>query len=217
MGSLFKTKRSVRTIFFDIGGVVVKAPMDDFLNYGAEIYQCEARILEHVAAQALPDLERGKINSEQFWESVTKGLSEGGHGKSVPTWRFKGFWEGILSDNLAIDRDFVDLVRRLKAHVRTAALTNVIEEHAKVLARQNVYEHFNPVVLSCKLGARKPDLEAYQKAAEMVKTPPDRCLLVDDCPKNIEGAKKAGYRVFHYTNIDDLKRELYSLGFLDHA
>lgn len=217
MGSLFKSKRSIKTIFFDIGGVVVKAPMDNFLKYGSEIYECEPRILEHVTAQILPELERGRIDSDQFWEAVTQALVREGRGKDVPTWRFKGFWEGILSDSLELDRGLIDLVRRLKAHVRVAALTNVIEEHAKVMARQNVYEHFNPVVLSCKLGERKPDLEAYKKAAEMVKTAPDRCMLVDDCPKNLEGAEKAGYRIHHFVGLDELKREMYNLGFVDHA
>ena len=84
-----------------------------------------------------------------------------------------------------------------------------------LLQRQNVYDHFNPVVLSCKVGLRKPDPQMYEKASELAKTAPKRCLLIDDCLVNLEAAQKFGYRVLHFTNIDDLKRAFYQLGFLD--
>jgi putative hydrolase of the HAD superfamily len=217
MGSLFKSKRSVKTIFFDIGGVVVSAPMKNYLPLGSEIFSCEKQALEHVTARVLPYLETAQMDTNQFWEKVGQELAESGAGKAVPAWRFKGFWEGILTDSLEIDRELLDLVRRLKAHVRVAVLSNVIKEHAMVLQREKVYDHFNPVLLSCNTGLRKPDPQAYAKAAEIAKTKPSRCLLVDDSEVNLLAAEKSGFRTFHYTNIDDLKRKLYTLGFLDNA
>lgn len=215
MGSLFSRKKSIRTIFFDIGGVIVKAPTLEFLKYGSEIFECEPRHLEDATAQVLPYLETGEIQTDEFWEKIGSALAASGTGKAAPVWRFKGFWEGILSDSLSVDTEMINLVRRLKAHVRVAALTNVIKEHAMLLQRHNVYEHFNPVVLSCKIGLRKPDPRIYEKAAELAKTSPERCLLIDDSLVNLEAAQKFGYRVLQYTNIDDLKRALYQLGFLD--
>jgi epoxide hydrolase-like predicted phosphatase len=217
VGSLFKSKRSIKTIFFDIGGVVVKAPMLDYLKYGSEIFGCEPRTLEDATAQVLPDLETGRINNDEFWDRVSRILAENGQGKVIPAWRFKGFWEGILTDSLQVDHEMITLVRRLKAHVRVAALTNVIKEHAKILQKLDVYQHFNPVILSCKIGLRKPDLAIYEKAAELAKTPMERCLLVDDCLENLQAAQKAGYRVLQFTDISDLKRALYGLGLIDNV
>lgn len=217
MGSLFRTKRSIQAVFFDVGGVLVKAPMENYLSYGCEIFECSREDLQRVTSMLLPELERGKISSEEFWELVSSEMSSGGFGKAVPAWKFKGFWEGLLSDDLRIDQDMLDLVRRLKSHVRVGAFTNVIKEHAVILQKAGVYDHFHLSVLSCKVGARKPDPESYQNAAELAKSSVDRCLLIDDSVENLEGAQKAGFRVLHFTGIDELKREMYHLGFLDNG
>lgn len=217
MGSLFKTKRSVQTIFFDVGGVMVKAPMDNYLGYGSEIFECSREDLQRITSLLLPDLERGKIGSEEYWDRMSSEMTRQGLGKAAPAWRFKGFWEGLLSADLQVNQDMLDLVRRLKSHVRVGAFTNVIKEHAVILQKAGVYDHFHLSVLSCKVGTRKPDLESYRNASELAKTAPDRCLLVDDARENLEGAQKAGFRVLHFTGIDDLKREMYNLGFLDNG
>lgn len=217
MGSLFKTKRTVQTIFFDVAGVMIRAPLENYLQYGCEIFECSKDDLQTVTSLFLPDLERGKLSSETYWENVSREISEKGLGKAIPAWRFKGFWEGLLSDDLRVDQDMTDLVRRLKSHVRVGALSNVIKEHAVQLQRTGVYDHFHLTVLSCKIGARKPDSECYREAAKLAQTDPERCLLVDDLVENLEGAQKSGFRFLHFTGLDPLKRELYRMGFLDNG
>ncbi len=41
-------------------------------------------------------------------------------------------------------------------------------------------------------GILKPDPRAYQAAADALGTPLHRCLMVDDQPRNVEGARQAG-------------------------
>ena len=214
MGSLFKQKKGVRTIFFDIGGVVVDAPMAGYTKLGTQIFGCDEKTLKIATGRYLGDLERGTITSQEFWDYVSAAVSAAG-GNSVPSWKFKGFWEGLLTDNLSIDRDLLEMVRRVRAHARIAVLSNVIKEHAVILQREKVYDNFNPVILSCNVGFRKPEPKMYEKAAELTKTSPAKCLLIDDCVDNLEAAQKAGWRILHYTNLDDFSRAMYSLGLLD--
>ena len=217
MGSLFKSRRAVRTIFFDIGGVVVSAPMSGYMGLGTQFFQCREETLARATAPALGLLEKGLISSEEYWEQLSAAIAASGDGQAIPAWKFKGFWEGLLNDSFQIDQNMIDLVRRLKAHVRVAVLSNVIKEHAMILMEHKVYEHFNPVVLSCKIGMRKPDAEVFQKASELAKTPANRCLLVDDNLENLAAAEKAGYRVYHFQNFEDFRREMFTMGFIDHA
>lgn len=216
MGSLFRTKRSVQTIFFDIAGVVIDAPMAQYEKLGTEFFGCDRATLHRATALHLGELEKGAIPSEQYWERVSLSISESG-GRAVAPWKFKGFWEGLLMDSFRIHSDVIDLVRRLKSRVRVGVISNVIKDHAVILQREKVYDHFNPVVLSCKVGLRKPEPEIFAKAAELAKTKPERCLLADDDRRNVEAAEKAGFRAYHYTNLDDFKRELHTMGFLDHV
>ena len=215
VGRLFKGRRSIRTVFFDVGGVVIDAPMmANFLKYGTEIFGCRDEDLHRVTAQCLPALERGELKSEEFWDSVCTAMANAGL-KEVPAWRFKGFWEGILEDNLSVNQAVIDIARRVKGHATVGILSNVIHEHAKLLQKNEVYQHFNPVVLSCKVGARKPEAAVYQKAAELSKTTMDRCLLIDDDERNLTAAEKLGYRTLHFSEVDDLRMSLYKMGLLE--
>jgi epoxide hydrolase-like predicted phosphatase len=216
MGGLFKKKRSVRTIFFDIGGVVVDAPMANYLKLGCQFFQCEPETLQAATTENLAALETDRIKSEEFWGLVSDSVAAAG-GNAIPAWKFKGFWEGLLTDNLKVNQELLDLIRRLRAHCRVAVLSNVIKEHAVILQKEKIYDHFNPVVLSCKVGLRKPDPKIFSKAAELSKTTPARCLLVDDCVENLEAAEKSGWRVFHYTNLDDFKMSMCQMGLIDHV
>lgn len=217
MSSLFKKSKAIRTIFFDVGGVVVDAPMTGYLKLGSELFGCEESVLARATALALPALERAEISSEEFWTAVSSAVAEAG-GQSVPAWKFRGFWEGLLSSELQIDQELIDLVRRLKAQqVRVAVLSNVIKEHAVLLQKQGVYEHFNPVILSCEVKLRKPDKQAFLHASKLTKTEPARCLVVDDCQENIAVATSLGFQVFHYTGLDEFRLELFNRGFLEYA
>jgi epoxide hydrolase-like predicted phosphatase len=207
-------KKRIETVFFDIGGVVVDAPMDQYKTLGAEVFGCREDHLTLCSAELLPLLEMGKITSAEFWEGVGEKLAFMGMGRAVPGWRFKGFWEGILLETLKVHRDVLDTCKVLRTKVKVGALSNTIQEHALVLQKQGVYQNFNPVILSCQIGMRKPNADIYLRAAELVKSKPSRCLLVDDLAENVEGAQKAGFQAFLYKDLDELRLELHRLGLL---
>lgn len=210
----FRKRRSIDTVFFDIGGVIIDAPMDQYRVLGAHIFECTESDLLEVASKLVPSLETGSISSENFWKEMGDSLSALGVGKRVPSWRFKGFWEGILRDTMVFHQDRIKLVRQLKGRAKVAALSNVIQEHAVFLKKEGVYDSFNPVLLSCQLGLRKPDPKIFTKAADMTDTDVERCLLIDDLIENVEAARKAGFQAHHYTDQENLRRELQSLELL---
>ena len=54
--------------------------------------------------------------------------------------------------------------------------------------------YFETVVLSSKVGCRKPGPEIYWEAARRVGVEPEHCVYVGDNPvRDVEGARKAGY------------------------
>lgn len=191
---------------------MVDAPMAHYLKLGSEIFGCAPEILNQTAAPLVAQLETGQIKSPEFWEQLCDALHKAGIKHEVPSWRFKGFWEGILMDHLKIDEGMLRLARRLRAKVKVAVLSNTIEEHALALQREGVYDHFNPVVLSCKIGTRKPEAKIFAKAARLTDSKPAQCLLIDDLEENVEGAIAAGFKAHLYTNRQELMLELQSLG-----
>ena len=54
--------------------------------------------------------------------------------------------------------------------------------------------YFKEVVLSSKVGLRKPLPDIYWEASKRIGVPPERCVYVGDNPvRDVEGARKAGY------------------------
>ena len=54
------------------------------------------------------------------------------------------------------------------------------------------------LLLSDRIGVRKPSAEAYALAAAALNLPPSACVFVDDLRRNVVGATAAGMTGFHY-------------------
>ena len=57
--------------------------------------------------------------------------------------------------------------------------------------------YFKTVILSSKLGVRKPNPEIYWEAARQIGVEPEKCVYVGDNPlRDVEGTRAAGYGMF---------------------
>ena len=62
--------------------------------------------------------------------------------------------------------------------------------------------------VSCDLGVRKPDSEAYGKPVARLDVAASDCLFVDDRTVNVEAARREGLDAILFQGADDLEREL---------
>jgi putative hydrolase of the HAD superfamily len=64
------------------------------------------------------------------------------------------------------------------------------------LEQYGLRQYFDPVVLSCDYGRRKPDPAIFHYAARLASTPTSACVYIGDrAARDILGARKAGYRL----------------------
>lgn len=65
------------------------------------------------------------------------------------------------------------------------------------LESDNLGSYFKTVVLSSKVGIRKPNPEIYREAARRMGVAPENCVYVGDNPlRDAEGTRQAGYGMF---------------------
>jgi putative hydrolase of the HAD superfamily len=106
---------------------------------------------------------------------------------------------GVLTDG----PELADAVRRARAAGVATAL--VSDAHA---VPADVAALFDVVVLGPALGARKPDPEVFRRAAARLGLTPSECVVVDDHPANVRGARAAGAVVVRHvdpaTTVDEL-------------
>jgi len=65
------------------------------------------------------------------------------------------------------------------------------------LERDGLSGYFKAVILSSKVGIRKPNPEIYWEAARRIGVAPEKCVYVGDNPlRDAEGTREAGYGMF---------------------
>jgi putative hydrolase of the HAD superfamily len=90
---------------------------------------------------------------------------------------------GVLTDGVAM----LDLPRRARAAGRPTALVSDADAVPEAVAAL-----FDVLVLGPAVGVRKPDPEVFRRTAALLGLPPEYCVVVDDLPGNVRGARAAG-------------------------
>ena len=86
---------------------------------------------------------------------------------------------------------------------RTALLTNSFKEFRELLEAHVDFGAFDVVVDSSEVGWRKPEPEIYALTTELLGVPAGQILYLDDFEANLVGARAAGWRTIHVTDVAD--------------
>lgn len=88
----------------------------------------------------------------------------------------------------------VELVRRSRERGRrTALVTSTPRANIDfVLEQVGLTGAFDTIVTAEDVSRGKPDPEGFLLAARRLGVPPERCLVIEDAPGGIEGARRAG-------------------------
>ncbi len=206
---LFWGRKPIKLILFDIGGVFVEAELDRYIQLGCAAFQTNPNSLRREIAQKLPAFEMGKLDSEKFWREIGESLWQSGEGCRSIVSDCGNFWKDIFRATMTVDEHLLQLAEELRRNGYTVgALSNTIAEHADILEEVGLYRHFDPCVLSCRVGMRKPQAEIFKLAAQKAGVLPEQCIFVDDQSDNIKAAKSAGMEGLVFTSAGQLYKDL---------
>jgi HAD superfamily hydrolase (TIGR01509 family) len=103
----------------------------------------------------------------------------------------------------------IQYVRSLRSRYKTALLSNVGHDAiTQIFTAEELENVFDSVVLSAEVGMVKPSPEVYTLTASRLDLRPDECVMIDDIPRNIEGAQLAGMKGVVYSSNQQIKAEL---------
>ena len=114
-------------------------------------------------------------------------------------------WHMTEAEITALADDFTDNYRRFglfedvtpgrerwKRRYRLGMLSDAMPSTLSFLRQYGIYDLFDATVLSCHVGAIKPDPRMYAAVLEALEARPEDCLFVDDRVCNLEGAVAVG-------------------------
>jgi putative hydrolase of the HAD superfamily len=195
----------IKAVLFDYGGVLSegggKYSLSDTI---AKLYGF--KVGWDKLADLHGDLIRGSITTEEFF----KRLAAIHNSPKIVT---EAEWDEASENVYELSRPVVDLAGRLRQRgIKTGILSNVYAMSAKHHRELGNYNGFDPVVLSCEIGAAKPDARIYMTAVERLGVLPTEVLFVDDQEKWLPSAQAFGMHTIHATNpqqiVDDITRAI---------
>ncbi|GAA1924304.1 hypothetical protein GCM10009837_57030 [Streptomyces durmitorensis] len=145
----------------------------------------------------------GRTGKAEWVEAIARGLAD-----RVPYERGHALGTALAEAGFSADATVVDLLRRARAHLHVALVTNATPWLDDDLAELGIADLAHTVVSSAGVGIVKPDRRIYEIAVERAGVPAERCLFVDDRKENVDAAVALGMVGLHYTGPDDLREAL---------
>lgn len=194
--------RAVDALVVDYGGVLTTSIRSSFHEWCAAdgITQDSLRTLlgDWLGARAQPGnpihlLETGELDTTEFERHLIARLSTV-DGRSIePEGLIRRMFAGVRPDQAMLD-----LLRDARrAGLRTALLSN---SWGGGYPMERLRELCEVVVISGKVGLRKPDAAIYQHTLELLGLPAERCVFVDDAEANVLGARAVGMHAVWHTD-----------------
>ena len=197
----------IRTIAFDFGNVVGffdhRLVTKNLAGHGDfDPDELHAFIF---GGQLEDDYEKGRITSAEFLRRVRERGRLRCSDEVLTRCYAEIFWP---------NPEVAALVPRLKGNYRLLLASNTSELHSGHFRRRfaETFGHFDAIVLSHEVGARKPSAAFYEHCRPLAGCAAAECVFIDDLPANVAGARACGWHGIVYQGIEDLRRELAALG-----
>jgi putative hydrolase of the HAD superfamily len=186
-----------RGLVIDFGGVLTSSLGDAFRSFcereGVDYERVREALHSAYGDSSDPQslvarFETGRMSQEAFERDLAAALSRG-LDRPIDA---RGLIGRMVSD-LRPDDEMIEAVRMLRqAGVGTALLSN--SWGVEYYPDEVMSEVFDEVVISGRVGLRKPDPEIYRMAARGLGIAPEACVFVDDLRWNVEAAEAVGMR-----------------------
>ena len=204
---------AVQAIIWDFGGVLTTSPFEAFTRH-EKAHGLPVDFIRSVNAKS-PDtnawaqLERSEIDAAEFdalFRAEARALGHDVSGRDVL---------GLLSGELR--PRVVEVLKVCKGSVKTGCITNnapvgkgagMTDDEARAREIGHVFNLFDHVLESSRIGIRKPDPRIYALMCEALDVEPAGCVYLDDLGINLKPARAMGMTTIKVTSEMQLLEEL---------
>jgi len=197
-------------VLFDVGGVLLTNGWDRLERaaaaekFGLDLTSFEAR---HLAV--FDAWEKGEITRDAYLDAAV-------FNEPRPFSRDE-FFAFILAQSKILPNGALGILAELAAskNYMVGSLNNEARETNDYrFATFGLRRYFKVAFSSCYVGLRKPFAEMYRRAIDILGTPPERILFIDDRQENVDGAAQAGISAIRFEGEKVLREQLKGMGVL---
>jgi epoxide hydrolase-like predicted phosphatase len=196
---------SIRAIFFDLGGVLVRTEFQAPRQQLAERLGMEYDDLVKIVFDSDSGIKAtlGEISSDQHWDSIMKRLRR-------PASELVAIRDEFFAGDI-LDRTLIDYLRSLRGTYKTGLISNAWSDLRDFIVKEKFDDAFDKIIISSEVGAAKPEPKIFHIALEQFGVKPNEAVFVDDFLINIEGCEKVGMKGIHFQDSESTLRQLKKL------
>ena len=202
---------NIKTIIFDLGGVIVDLDYSNFYKQIIALSPLEkpqTRIMLEFFRQS--DLyHQGKMTDEEFYKLACEILQV----CMINQNQFYEAFNSIISESS--QPEMITLLKELKdmKKYKLIALSNVNSSHWDYLLNKkwDFLEYFSEFILSHEVHLTKPDPRIFKLAIEKSECKAEEIVYIDDGLNNIRSANDLGIRGIYFTTVENLIEEFKKL------
>jgi epoxide hydrolase-like predicted phosphatase len=186
---------SIRAVFFDLGGVILRteyqAPRQRLAeSFGMDYDDIDKVVFGGGGDGSAAKATVGMITEEEHWLNVMKILKQ-------PAGEYERIRDEFFGGDI-LDHDILDFLRSIKPKYKIGLISNAWGGLRDFIVREKFDDVFDHMVISAEVGVAKPDARIYQIALEQFEVSPNEAVFVDDFIENIEACEKLGMKGIHF-------------------
>lgn len=199
---------TLRAVFFDLGGVIVRTehqtPRQRLAEqFGMDYEDIEKLVFGGGSNSSAARASVGEITEQEHWLNVMKALKQ-------PANAYEKIREEFFGGDV-VDRSIVEFLRSLKPTHHVGLISNAWDGLRAYIQREKFEDAFHHMTISAEVKVAKPSAKIYHIALEQAGVSPNEAVFVDDMPENIEACEKLGMRGIHFKNPEDALNQLRKL------
>jgi putative hydrolase of the HAD superfamily len=203
---------AIRAVIFDYGMVLSQPQDPSALNNILAITGLDRDTFDRHYWTHRHAYDMGKLNGRTYWQQFAKDT--GIH--LMPT-DIERLIENDVLMWCTINEPMLAWAKSLaEAGLRIGILSNMGEETLSYMRQEFAWlGDFHHHTWSCELGIAKPDPAIYIYTCEKLGIAPAEALFLDDKLENVEAARRTGLNALQFRNMDQLRDDLASYGWLN--
>ncbi|MGA8572866.1 MAG: HAD family hydrolase [Desulfobaccales bacterium] len=197
----------IAALAFDLGNVLIKVDHMRFCRGLAELVGWPPQ--EVYTAVFRSGLESGydcgRLSSREFHRRLQARFR-----LDLPFSRFQDLWNDMFDPWEEMQEVAASLARRYPLYM----LSNTNPLHFRYVKKRfaSLFEHFRALILSYRVGSRKPEAAIFQTLVREAGLPPARILYIDDKEEFVAAARTQGLTAWIFVSPRDFKERLSAAG-----
>ena len=193
---------TIRAIFVDMGGVIVRTELQAPRQHLADRLGMEYEDLVKLVfdSESAQQASIGLTSEDEHWATVIHRL----HRPASETQAVRDeFFAGDI-----IDTDLLDFLRGLRGKVKVGMISNAWSGLREYILSKKFEDAFDVMIISAEVKAMKPDARIFQIALEKLAALPSESVFLDDFPENVKAARAVGMQAIHFVQPEQAIKEL---------